>query len=361
MICKGPVSFHYDRTYCLLSHFKLCATSFSSCCSPEVITAGIIIKPISCPGMRKSRPWKWNPIRNWMRPKCALTNWRNSTNSRRRASRRPSSARRKPSGNTGTAKWKRRTRLRRFQKHHAPLPGRPIPVLRKTGLPGCLQQYDKRAADVEELQSKLNTTRQQLSAAQARLQEQIRQVETRLDIDRIQRAEASNTKSKEFKVTENRQELLKLQTSLPQELERITRKGEAMIRQQTEAWEKAKRELSLFQNKVDRQIASIRDTMNSPLAEEYDDTAILAEDPEFQAMIAPFDQAVSHEESLTMRTEANVEEQAKVVHSLQRIRDGSIEEYRSRLKQEEQIFFTAATVIGAVLLVSLLLSFTRRK
>ena len=224
-----------------------------------------------------------------------------------------------------------------------------------------LQQYDKRAADVEELRSKLNTTRQQLSAAQARLQEQIRQVETRLDIDRIQRAEASNTKSKEFKVTENRQELLKLQTSLPQELERITRKGEAMIRQQTEAWEKAKRELSLFQNKVDRQIASIRDTMNSPLAEEYDDTAILAEDPEFQAMIAPFDQAVSHEESLTMRTEANVEEQAKVVHSLQRIRDGSIEEYRSRLKQEEQIFFTAATVIGAVLLVSLLLSFTRRK
>lgn len=29
--------------------------------------------------------------------------------------------------------------------------------------------------------------------------------------------------------------------------------------------------------------------MNSPLAEEYDDTAILAEDPEFQAMIAPFE------------------------------------------------------------------------
>lgn len=48
-----------------------------------------------------------------------------------------------------------------------------------------------------------------------------------------------------------------------------------------------------------------------------------------------------------MRTEANVEEQAKVVHNLQRIRDGSIEESRSRLKQEEQIFFTAATVIGA--------------
>ena len=86
-----------------------------------------------------------------------------------------------------------------------------------------------------------------------------------------------------------------------------------------------------------------------------------AEDPEFQAMIAPFDRAVSHEESLTMRTEANVEEQAKVVHNLQRIRDGSIEESRSRLKQEEQIFFTAATVIGAILLVSFLLSFTRRK
>ena len=89
-------------------------------------------------------------------------------------------------------------------------------------------------------------------------------METRLDIDRIQRAEASNTKSREFKVTENREELLKLQASLPQELERITRKGETMIREKTEAWEKAKRELSLFQNKVDRQIASIRDTMNSP-------------------------------------------------------------------------------------------------
>ena len=56
-----------------------------------------------------------------------------------------------------------------------------------------------------------------------------------------------------------------------------------------------------------------------------------------------------------------MEEQAKVVHNLQRIRDGSIEESRSRLKQEEQIFFTAATVIGAILLVSFLLSFTRRK
>lgn len=361
VICKVRASFHYDRTYCPLSYFKLCATFFSFCCSPEAITAGIIIKPTFCPGMRRSRPWKWNPIRNWMRPKCALTNWRNSTNSRRRASSRPSSARRKPSGNTGTARWKRRTKPRRFQKRPGPLPGRPQARTAEDRIARLLQQYDRRAADVEELQSKLNTTKQQLSAAQARLQEQIRQVETRLDIDRIQRAEASNTKSREFKVTENREELLKLQASLPQELERITRKGETMIREKTEAWEKAKRELSLFQNKVDRQIASIRDTMNSPLAEEYDDTAILAEDPEFQAMIAPFDRAVSHEESLTMRTEANVEEQAKVVHNLQRIRDGSIEESRSRLKQEEQIFFTAATVIGAILLVSFLLSFTRRK
>lgn len=224
-----------------------------------------------------------------------------------------------------------------------------------------LEQYDQRSADVEELKSKLDTTRQQLASARDRLQEQIRQVETRLDINRIQRAEASNTKSRDFKVTENRADLLKLQASLPQELDRVNRKGEALVREQTAAYEKAKRELTLFQNKVDRQIASLRDSMNSPLAEEYDETEILSEDPQFRALIAPYDQAVSHEETLAMRTEADVEEQAKVLHGLQRVRDGKIEGERSRLKQEEEIFFTAAAVIGVVLLISILLSFSKRR
>lgn len=224
-----------------------------------------------------------------------------------------------------------------------------------------LEQYDQRSADVEELKSKLDTTRQQFAAARDRLQEQIRQVETRLDINRIQRAEASNTKSKGFKVTENRADLLKLQASLPQELDRVNRKGEALVSEQTAAYEKAKRELTLFQNKVDRQIASLRDSMNSPLAEEYDETEILSEDPQFRTMIAPYDQAVSHEETLAMRTEADVEEQAKVLHGLQRVRDGKIEGERSRLKQEEEIFFTAAAVIGVVLLISILLSFSKRR
>ena len=160
---------------------------------------------------------------------------------------------------------------------------------------------------------------------------------------------------------DNLSDLLKLQASLPQELDRITRKGEAMLSDQTAAYEKAKRELALFQNKVDRQIASLRDAMNSPLAEEYDETEILSEDPEFRTMIAPYDQAVSHEETLVMRTEADVEEQAKVLHGLQRIRDGKIEGERSQLRQEEEIFFTAAAVIGVVLLISILLSFTRRR
>ena len=169
------------------------------------------------------------------------------------------------------------------------------------------------------------------------------------------------TKSRNFKVTENRTDLLKLQASLPQELERITDQGEAALRDQTEAYEKAKRELDLFQNNVDRQIASLRNTMNSPLAEDYDETEILSEDPEFRTMIAPYDQAVSHEETIVMRTEADVEEKAKALHGLQRVRDAKIEEERSRLRQEEEIFFTAATVIGVILLVSILLSFARRR
>ena len=56
-------------------------------------------------------------------------------------------------------------------------------------------------------------------------------------------------------MTASRADLLKLQASLPQELDRITRKGEAMLSDQTAAYEKAKRELALVQNKVDRQIA----------------------------------------------------------------------------------------------------------
>lgn len=93
---------------------------------------------------------------------------------------------------------------------------------------------------MEELKGKRDTTRQQLDNARNRLQEQIRQVETRLDINRIQRAEASNTKSKDFKVTESRADLLKLQASLPQELDRITRKGEAMLSDQTAATKRPK-------------------------------------------------------------------------------------------------------------------------
>lgn len=223
-----------------------------------------------------------------------------------------------------------------------------------------LERYDRRSADVEALKSKLDSTRQQLASAQTRLQEQIRQVETRLDINRIQRAEAANTKSNDFKVTESRAQLLKLQASLPQQLERVTRQGESMIRQQTEAYEKANRELALFQRKVDRQIAGIRDAADSPLAEEYDEAALLADDPQFQAVIAPYDQAVSHEEALTMQTEENVEGQEKIVHSLQRLRDSSIEGPRSQLKQDEQLFYTAA-VVGLVLLVSTLLSFIKRR
>lgn len=43
-------------------------------------------------------------------------------------------------------------------------------------------------------------------------------------------------------------------------------------------------------------------------------------------MIAPYDQAVSHEETIVMRTEADVEEQAKALHRLQRVRDAKLEE-----------------------------------
>ena len=51
----------------------------------------------------------------------------------------------------------------------------------------------------------------------------------------------------------------------------------------------------------------------------------------------------------------------KALHGLQRVRDAKLEEERSRLRQEEEIFFTAAVVIGVILLISILLSFARRR
>lgn len=246
-------------------------------------------------------------------------------------------------------------------KKPAPAAGKPRARSAETRINRLLEQYDQHSADVEALKSRLTLTRQQLASAQTRLQEQIRQVETRLDINRIQRAEASNTKSKGFKVSESRAELLKLQASLPQELERITRKGEAMIQEQTAAYEKAHRELLLFQNKVDRKIADLRDAADSPLSEDYADTDILADDPRFRTLMEPYEKAVTHEESLAAQTEANAEEQAKTLHALKRVRDGGIEEKRSQLEQEEQIFFTASTVVGVVLLIFTILSFSRRR
>ena len=62
-----------------------------------------------------------------------------------------------------------------------------------------------------------------------------------------------------------------------------------------------------------------------------------------------------------MRSVSVVDDQSKALHGLQRVRDAKIEEERSRLRQEEEIFFTAAVVIGVILLISILLSFARRR
>ena len=124
------------------------------------------------------------------------------------------------------------------KKTPSPVSGKPNARSAEARIAHLLEQYDRRVAEVEELKSRRDATRQQLDSARNRLQEQIRQVETRQDINRIQLAEASNTKNRNFKVTENRTDLLKLQASLPQELERITDQGEAALRDQTEAYEK---------------------------------------------------------------------------------------------------------------------------
>lgn len=246
-------------------------------------------------------------------------------------------------------------------KRPAPTTGKPAAQNVETRIARLLERYDQRSAAVDALRMKLETTKRQLAAAQSRLEEQIRQVETRLDINRIQRAEADNTKSKEFKVNESRNDLLKLQASLPQELDRINRKGTSLVLEQTEAYEHANRQLILLQGKVDRQIAALRENADSPLVEDDDETAALSTDPQFQAMITPYDQAVLHEETLTTRAETTVETQAKILHGLQQVRDSAIASKQTQLQQDEQFFFIAAIAIGAVLLIASAFSFTRRQ
>lgn len=106
--------------------------------------------------------------------------------------------------------------------------GRPNARSAEARIAYLLEQYDRRVAEVEKLKSRRNATRQQLDSARNRIQEQIRQVETRLDINRIQRAEASNKKSGDFKVTENRADLLKLQASLPQDWNALPTRGKPL-------------------------------------------------------------------------------------------------------------------------------------
>lgn len=219
-----------------------------------------------------------------------------------------------------------------------------------------LAQYDHKAAEVEALKNKCDITKQQLRDAQNKIQEQIRQVETRLDINRIQREEASNTKSKEFKVSESRAKLLNLQAELPQELERITRKGEALLREQSAAYEKADKDLNRFRDKVDKQILRLRNYAESLSSENDDMEVLLADDPAFSAVIAPYDQAVDHEERLALQTEAELEKQLQNLHGIQRNRDGRIHETRHALESDEKIFFTLATVMGVFLLTLLLRS-----
>jgi hypothetical protein len=226
-----------------------------------------------------------------------------------------------------------------------------------------LERYDRKKTQVDALRRCINDDKLKREKEMAEIEERIRQVETKLDIDRIQRAEAANSAHKKNIDISVRDNLLRQQKELPLRLEKLKRESEEVRQKQNAELEKAEQELAMFQRKTDKKIAVVR---NSQDASEADSKTVvvdpvLMEDPKFKALIAPLDQAIDREEGLANKAAEAVDKQTLVLHRLNKAREEVIAEVRHPLEQNKQNFYLVSGVGGAVFLVGFFLSGSKKR
>ncbi len=158
-----------------------------------------------------------------------------------------------------------------------------------------LNRCEKKAALVDEQSRKLNTLKQNYRDAVYRYEEELRQLDTALDINRIQREERKNTNNDlNFRISEDRITLLKRQKTAQAKLNEVKKKGEKLLKEKELELKKAQDNLIKLREHVDNQVVALRAEQEAEPAENYGVTPPAAEsDEEFRKLIAPLDEALT--------------------------------------------------------------------
>ncbi len=182
------------------------------------------------------------------------------------------------------------------------------------------RRYDKKAQEVSQLERKLNDAKQRFSDAKFRCEEELRQLETRLDINRIQREERKNTGDRHFRVTEDRKDLLKQQELAKQKHKAVLAKGNQLILEHTKALHQANTELKKLRAYVDKKTAELSEqpSPEAPPAVK----PLTPGDEELQKIIAPHDVALNEAKNRLTRTATELTAQEKELERLERLQEG---------------------------------------
>ncbi len=190
--------------------------------------------------------------------------------------------------------------------------GRRIAILQR--------RYDKKAQEVSQLERKLNDTKQRFSDAKYRCEEELRQLETRLDINRIQKEERKNTGDRHFRISEDRKELLKQQELAKQKHKAVLVKGNQLILEHTKALHQANTDLKKLRAYVDKKTAELSQQAEAETPPAL--TPLSPDDAELQKILAPHDAARHEAKNRLTRTATELTAQEKELERLERLQEG---------------------------------------
>ncbi len=161
-----------------------------------------------------------------------------------------------------------------------------------------LNRCEKKAALVAEKERNLHALKQKYSDAVYRYEEELRQLDTALDINRIQQEERKNTNDVNFRISENRNALLKRQKTAQTKLAELKKKGEKLLKDCADELKKAQTGLVNLREHIDRQVAALRAEQEAAPSESYGIlTPATENDEEFRKLITPLDEALTQAEA----------------------------------------------------------------
>ncbi|MDO4409818.1 MAG: hypothetical protein Q4C05_00875 [Akkermansia sp.] len=256
--------------------------------------------------------------------------------------------------------WENRQGKAELEKWESATEGKSKVMSAETRKARLLAQYDKRALEVDKMRDDMLSAEQELGKKKFQIEEELRKVASRLDVNRIQEAEARNTKSSAYKVDEKRSDLLKLQASLTKKLEKVTQSGEAKVAALTKKWKAADYELKKLQITIDERITEIDESESYGEGDLLSDAAMMVDSPEFLQKLKPYDKAIDEAEQATNDAETARNAQGRIVRDMQREYDAKLLSMKQELDDDMQKLKMYGGA-GGVLLFIVILSIIRRR